>query len=268
MGRYIRTFHWNPEDYASNSSAQKGWGEDFLQNLTFKKTDKVLDMGCGDGIITRGLAERVSAGYVVGIDISREMISYASSRFPVSEYDNLSFIHADSLVLPFKKDFDIVFSNSSLHWVSDHKTLLSGIYQVLRPHGKLLVQMGGKGNMGAIFDASGRVMARPEWRQYFEGFTTPFAFFDPDEYRPVLIEAGFSIKRLEFIPKTMVQKGRAGLTGSVRNVWQPYLERLPLHLRDLFLTQVIDIVIDERPPDENGDIHIPMFRLEIEAYIS
>jgi|GEM_PF-4732483 len=78
--------------------------------------------------------------------------------------------------------------------------------------------------MGAIFDASGRVMLRPEWKQYFENFTTPFAFFDPDEYRPLLIEAGFSIKRLEFIPKTMVQKGRAGLTGAVGNMWQPYLE--------------------------------------------
>jgi len=84
-------------------------GRKFLQNLTFIKTVKVLDLGCGEGIITRGHAKRVSAGYVVGVDISREIICYASSRFPVSEYDNLSFIYADSQVLPFKGDFDIVF---------------------------------------------------------------------------------------------------------------------------------------------------------------
>jgi trans-aconitate 2-methyltransferase len=262
-----KIYQWNPEEYASNSSAQKGWGDDFLKNLTFNQSDKILDLGCGDGIITSGLAEKVSAGYIVGLDISSEMIRYASSRFPVSDYKNISFIHGNSLLLPFKTGFDIVFSNSSFHWISDHQTLLAEIYQVLLPHGRLLVQMGGKGNMGAIIDATDRVMSRPEWSQYFNGFTLPFTFFDPDEYRPILIRAGFSIKRLELIKRTMVQKGKEGLTSSVRSVWHPFMEKVPLHLQEIFLSQVIEIIIEEHPPDENGDINIPMFRLEIEASI-
>ena len=156
----VRGYQWNPEEYASKSHAQKNWGEDFLKNLTINRNGRILDLGCGDGIITSALAEKVSAGYIVGGDISPDMIHYASSHFPVSEYKNLSFVHADSLMLPFKNVFDVVFSNSSFHWISDHQTLLAEIYQVLRPKGRLLVQMGGKGNMGAIIDATQRVMSR------------------------------------------------------------------------------------------------------------
>lgn len=260
-------YEWNPKEYARSSDAQKSWGDDFLKNLAFQTTDTVLDLGCGDGIITSGLAKKVPVGYVVGTDISPDMIRYASSQFSLTKHQNLFFMQSDSLKLPFKAVFDVVFSNSSFHWISDHRALLTGIYQVLRPQGRLLVSMGGKGNMGAIINATERVMSKSGWIRYFTGFTIPFTFFDPDEYRLLLKGAGFIVQRLEFIPKDMIQKGREGLTNSIRSVWQPFLERIPGNLRETFLSEVVDILMDENPLDSDGYIHLPMFRLEIEAFI-
>lgn len=62
-------FEWNAEEYAKNSLAQKIFADEFITKLTFKKDDVVLDLGCGDGIISSGLAQRVNEGYVVGADL-------------------------------------------------------------------------------------------------------------------------------------------------------------------------------------------------------
>jgi len=66
----------------------------------------------------------------------------------------------------------------------------------------------------------------------------------------------------------MVQKGREGLTSSVLSIWQPFFERVSEHLRETFLEEIIDILTDENPPDEDDNIHLPMFRLEVEAYVA
>ena len=121
--------------------------------------------------------------------------------------------------------------------------------------------------MGIIIDATERVISKSRWIRYFTGFNLPFTFFYPDEYRPLLEGAGFTVQRLELIPKDMVQKGREGLTNSIRSVWQPFLERIPNNLQEAFLCEVVDILMDENPLDASGYIHIPMVRLEIEAFI-
>lgn len=192
------------------------------------------------------------------------MVRYASSHFPVTEHPNLSFVQVDSLSLPFKAVFDVVFSNSCFHWISDHQTLLTGIAGVLRPKGRLFITMIGKGSLKEI-DASERVMSNNRWNRYFTGFTFPFTFYNSNEYLPLLEGAGFTVKRLDFIPKERVYKDRKHLTNSIRNVWHPFLERVPADLRDRFLSEVVDILLDEIPLDNNGCIHLPMYRLEVEA---
>ncbi|MCJ7639579.1 MAG: SAM-dependent methyltransferase, partial [Euryarchaeota archaeon] len=54
-------------------------------------------------------------------------------------------------------------------------------------------------------------------------------------------------------------------TGWLRTVFLPYTERLPEALREDFLGEVANAYVERRPPDENGDIHVKMVRLEVEA---
>lgn len=53
----------------------------------------------------------------------------------------------DALGLPFKNEFDVVFSNAVFHWISDHDTLLKNVHKVLKPQGLLVCEFGAAGNI-------------------------------------------------------------------------------------------------------------------------
>ncbi|MEX0870769.1 MAG: hypothetical protein WDZ65_03060, partial [Aquisalimonadaceae bacterium] len=131
--------------------------------------------------------------------------------------------------------------------------------------GRVLFQMGGRGNAAGILDAMQTVMNAPRWRQYFQGFTQPYHFYGPEDYATWLPEAGFCPVRAELIPKDMQHQGTDGLLGWLRTTWFPYTDRLPTALRDPFLTEALDTYIDNHPVDAQGNTHVRMVRLEVEA---
>jgi len=63
----------------------------------------------------------------------------------------------------------------------------------------------------------------------------------------------------------MVHHGQAGLEGIIRNTWLPYTERLPATLRDEFVKEIARRYLEIYPLDENGQAHVQMMRLEVEA---
>src|SRR5512133_3316891 len=134
---------WNPSDYAQHSSAQQIWARELIAKLHLAGHERVLDIGCGDGKVTAEIASAVPRGSVVGIDNSTDMIGYAKAAY---EAGNLRFQVADAAALPFQAEFDVIFSNACLHWIYDHKPVLAGIRRSLAPGGRVLLQMGGKGN--------------------------------------------------------------------------------------------------------------------------
>jgi trans-aconitate methyltransferase len=257
--------HWDPGDYARNSQAQEQWAEQLITGLEMNGRERVLDIGCGDGRITAGLAGRADQGWVVGADLSSDMVRYAASHHPPARYPNLSFVRADARYLPLKGPFDLVFSNAALHWVQDHRSLLAAVYRSLAPGGTFLAQMGGKGNAADVMDVVLRVTAEPGWSPYFAGFSSPYAFFSAEDYRGFLDESGFRVKRALLLERDMVQAGREGFAGWVRTTWHPYLYTVPPSRREEFLTRVVDQYIGAHPADREGNVHVRMVRLEVEA---
>jgi trans-aconitate methyltransferase len=258
-------YHWNPAEYAANSSYQKSCADDFIRNQTFSNTDRILDIGCGDGKITLDLAGKVPRGSVVGLDLSGDMVRYAHEHFTTT--GNLSFVNGNAQSLPFYNSFDVVFSNYALHWVPNHYQLLAGIYCALRPKGRVLVQMSARGSASAILDASEEVMDRPSWKGYFEGYVNPFQYYSLEEYRSILEGAEFRIHRLETVPRQIVQKDRDGLTGMLRAAFLPALERVPPHMREHFLEEIVDLLVSRYPPDKDGTLRVPSVGLLYEAFI-
>lgn len=258
-------YKWNAQEYAKSSSAQQQWAMELIAKLHLKGTERVLDVGCGDGKITAALAKQLPDGSVVGIDNSKEMINFSQKTFPKSEYPNLSFKVMDASALTFRHEFDIVFSGSVLHWIADHRPVLSGIKRSLKPGGRILLQMGGKGNAAEIFDSMGDPRNSVKWGKYFENFPAPWNFYGPEEYKPWLAEAGFKKTRVELVPKDMVQKGREGLAGWVRTTWLPYIARVPETMREEFIDEVVGKYLKTHPLDKEGNAHVGMARLEVEA---
>ncbi|MDP3397343.1 MAG: methyltransferase domain-containing protein [Methanoregula sp.] len=259
------TFTWNAADYNKSSPAQQLWAQELIEKLGLSHNSRVLDIGCGDGKVTAEIASRIPKGRVLGVDNSPEMIRFANEHFPPDKYQNLSFMQADAKALPFSDEFDVVFSNAALHWILDHRPVLAGIARSLRPEGRILIQMGGKGNADQAFVALDSLLKRPAWGQYFSGFSFIFGFFDTTEYRGWLIASGFEPCRVELIPKDMMYATRKDFAAWIRTTWLPWLARLPEHAKPGFIEALIDEYLQKFPADDSGTIHIRMVRLEAEA---
>ncbi len=258
-------YQWNAVDYAKSSSAQQPWARELIRKLKLQGDESLLDIGCGDGKVTAEIAGAVPNGSVVGVDNSEAMIALARSQYPAEAFSNLHFRLEDACSLPFRNEFDVVFSNATLHWIPDQKAVLRGIFKSLKRNGKVLLQMGGRGNAESVLGVFDEMMRTEEWNAYFNGFNFSYGFFGPEEYRAWLQESGLESKRVELIPKDMVYSDRIGLEAWIRTTWLPYTQRIPEEKQESFITQLTDRYLKKHPADGRGAVHVAMMRLEVEA---
>ena len=254
---------WNPNDYARHSTAQFQWARELIAKLQLRGDEAVLDIGCGDGKVTVLLAQATPRGHVIGIDSSPDMITLArrSSRAP-----NLEFVEMDARALMFQDSFDVVFSSAVLHWIKDHRALLRGVRASLKRGGRILFQMGGRGNAQEVFMAFEKMTACSDrWKSFFANFEFPYGFYGVEEYTQWLREAGLEPHRVELISKDMVYPHREGMAGWIRTTWLPYTERLPANLHRSFIDEMIETYLRDHPAAADGTIHTKMVRLEVEA---
>jgi ubiquinone/menaquinone biosynthesis C-methylase UbiE len=96
----------------------------------------VLDVGCGPGTISLGLASEINPGQLIGIDVGASEIDRAVHNAANAGVTNATFQVADATKLPFSdREFDAVFACATLEHVPDVTTALDEIRRVLRPGG-------------------------------------------------------------------------------------------------------------------------------------
>tara|TARA_B100000945_G_C20388329_1_gene600915 strand:- start:652 stop:1242 length:591 start_codon:yes stop_codon:yes gene_type:complete len=193
------------------------------------------------------------------------MIKLATERHSAVKYPNLSFQQMDACNLNFNACFDLIFSNAILHWLKDQKAAIKGMFKSLKNDGKVLLQMGGKGNAAKIVDVLSGLHTGKEWNIYFKGFEFPFYFLGTNEYEELLLDCGFKLKRIELIPKNKEHNGIEALKGWISTSWLPYTQRIPEEDRDKFIDIVIKKYIQKYPANSEGIINVVMVRLEVEA---
>jgi trans-aconitate 2-methyltransferase len=259
---------WDAQDYVAHSAAQQEWARELIAKLRLRGDEAVLDIGCGDGRATAMIAERLPEGSVLGVDKSASMIALAGEQFPPGGHPNMSFRQMDATRLELPPAFDVAFSTAALHWVDDHEAVLGGVRRSLRPGGRLLFQMGGRGNLAEAWAVGEDVIARPRWRGYFADFPSPYHFHTPEDYEVWLPRAGFRVARAHLFTKDMPHAGRGAFLGWLRTTWFSYTDRLPAELRGAFCDEVADAYTSARPPDAEGVIHVKMMRLEVEAEVA
>jgi len=97
---------------------------------------QVLDVGCGPGSITRGLAERVAPGRVVGVDLSRETLAAARQDAAARGLVNLQYEEASVYALPFADaTFDVGYAHQVFQHLREPGRALAEVVRVLRPGG-------------------------------------------------------------------------------------------------------------------------------------
>lgn len=260
-----KKYSWNASDYAKHSSAQQRWARELIEKLHLKGDESVLDIGCGDGKVTAEIASSVPRGEVVGIDNSQPMLELAQTQFAESVYPNLSFESGDAARLQYQGRFNVIFSNAALHWISDHGPVISGMRRSLKPGGRIVLQMGGRGNAASILNVMEEVTNLKKWHNYFNGFRFPYGFYGPKEYEQWLTDEGLAPVRVELLAKDMSYSSKEGLAGWIRTTWLPYTDRVPEAERTEFIDHLVESYYRAYPPDSHGAIHVGMMRLEVEA---
>jgi trans-aconitate 2-methyltransferase len=100
---------WDGAGYERISALQRWLAEQALAGIAFRGDERVLDVGCGDGFVTRAVAARLPRGDVVGIDASPRMIVIARER-PFPPGARMRFEQRDALDLDGLGSFDVVVS--------------------------------------------------------------------------------------------------------------------------------------------------------------
>lgn len=202
------TSKWNAADYARVGGFVAQLGGAALELLDPKPGERVLDVGCGEGTLTRRIAE--CGATVVGIDNSPEMVAAARAN----GVDALLLAAED---MQFFAEFDAVFSNATLHWVLENGQAARAIFRALKPGGRFAGEMGGEGNLTKLREALDEELV-------IRGYVPPVEasnwYASPDEFAAVYETAGFREIDARLIERpTKIDHGVAEWVTTFRRGW-------------------------------------------------
>ncbi len=229
-----RSRDWDAGTYDRISAPQQAWAAEQLDRLQLTGDEVVLDAGCGSGKITAELVARVPRGRVYGVDAAPSMVAHTQAALG----DRVTVLCQDLAELELPEPVDVIFSNATFHWISDHAALFAALHRNLKPGGRLLAQCGGRGNIDRFRRLSDEVADEPPFAPYFAGWVKPWNYAAAQETAERLRAAGFADVRTWLEPRpTELDEPRAFITTVclVR-----HLDPLPEDLRELFVDRVME----------------------------
>jgi len=176
-----------------------------------KPGERILDLGCGTGELTNEI--HLLGATVIGIDADAQMIARAQSQFPDCE-----FMVGDARSFVLEEPVDAVFSNAALHWVPEVERSVEAIARALKPGGRFVAELGGKGNVEKIC-------------RYLNGAVgsskNPWYFPSISEYSSILENHGMEVTFANLYDRpTPFNESEAGLRNWILMFGNTFLEGL------------------------------------------
>jgi SAM-dependent methyltransferase len=181
--------HWDPDRYRRNAGFVAELGMPVVDLLDPRPGERILDLGCGDGALTRKLA--TMGRDVVGVDASPDQVAKARE-------EGLDAHVMDGQALTFENEFDAVFSNAALHWMKDPDAVIAGVARALRPGGRFVGEFGGRGNVRALRAALRTALSA---RGMDPDAADPWYFPSAEAYAARLEASGFRVLSAELIER-------------------------------------------------------------------
>lgn len=193
---------WDADGYRERFSFVPRYGEDVMDLLRVPAGSLVVDLGCGNGTLSKKLADK---GYrVLGVDASGEMAALARADYP-----QIPFLVADATEFTLDEKADAVFSNAVFHWIDREKQdrLIANISAQIKPGGELVCEFGGRGCAEAVHSTLEKCFEK-------RGLHYPRTFYFPTigEYAPILEKHGLQVEYAVLFDRPTVQQSEDGLT--------------------------------------------------------
>lgn len=230
FGAMTKQAIWDAELYEARHAFVWQLGEGVIKLLDPKPAERILDLGCGTGQLTRKIAD--SGAEAVGLDVSPEMIGQARQNFP-----ELRFILEDAVAMPFESEFDAVFSNAALHWMLDFSGVAKAVSRALKKGGRFVAELGGKGNIQEIERAVETTARRhlgdalPEKRTLYPSL---------GEYSSILEAQGFEVRSALLFDRPTPLEGPQGMANWIRQFKSYCFESLPAAQRRQALEETVE----------------------------
>jgi len=175
---------WNPELYKTKHAFVFDYGASLIELLNPQKEENILDLGCGTGELTHQISQ-ISPN-VIGMDKSVEMVNKATE-----EFEGIKFKVADASNFQFENKFNAIFSNATLHWVSNYQAAVKCMYENLLDGGRIVIEFGGKGNVESIVNLLQKKLFDKGYKDAAQ--INPWYFPSIGEYCTVLESVGFRV---------------------------------------------------------------------------
>jgi len=245
---------WDAAAYARRSGLQQVMAEEVLALLQVEGSERVLDVGCGDGKITAEVAARVPRGTVVGVDASQDMIAFASGHFGPEFRPNLRFEVADARRLAFRNEFNLVISFNALHWIPEQDAALRCIRSALTSDGQAVLRLVPAGERKSLETVVEETRLSSRWIAYFREFHDPYLHLTPEQYGAVAERNGLRVLDLDTEAKAWDFQSRTEFFAFCSVGLVEWTRRLPEAERPVFINDVLDryqSVAADRAGEEN-----------------
>jgi trans-aconitate 2-methyltransferase len=222
---------WDAQTYDQVSRlVQYRWGQEVLEWRNWIGNETIMDAGCGSGLLTKLLAQKVPKGKIYGVDIDCNMIKQAKKN--LKDLENVELVLSDFSDVKLPTKLDVIFSNASLHWIHNHAKVFRHFWNMLKSRGtnrkQLLIQCGGYGNLKRILLLMRQVMELNEFKEYFANFNQPWYFPKPYETTKLLRKIGYTNNKVHLHNAHVTMTNRKVYFRFVKTViMKPFLECLP-----------------------------------------